>query len=405
MKLFHSNKTYEELLQDMQKDGYSQNYMKCVSREIRWLENHQGVYRFDSFEVACQIRVAQTSSPETQANRKTIYNLFHRYSQYGSLSEGKRNPLFRFGAYTQLNGEFKILLDNYEKESYRRGLKPGTVRASISACSGLLLSLQSSGFQSLEDVTEKAVLDSFSHKKLSSSTKVNIASVFEAQTGSYSDSARRILTYLPSLHRRRKNIQYLTEEETQAIRSVLSGNVGGLCLRSRAIGVVLYFTGMRSSDVAGLKFSDIDWEKEEIRIIRKKTGEELLLPLTTAVGNAIFDYATQERPDSADEHIFLCGAKPCRPISPGTVGNAAQKVYEAAAIRQNKGDRKGAHLFRHNLAASFAGSGIPRPIISSTPGHSDPDSLDHYLSADISHLRECAISIREFPVSEEVFRW
>ena len=128
-------------------------------------------------------------------------------------------------------------------------------------------------------MTEKAVLDYFSHKKLSSSTKVNIASVFEAQTGSYSDSARRILTYLPNLHRLRKNIQYLTEEETQAIRSVLSGNDGGLCLCNRAIGAVLYFTGMRSSDVAGLKFSDIDWEKEEIRIIQKKTGEELLLPL------------------------------------------------------------------------------------------------------------------------------
>ena len=30
MNLFHSDKTYEDLLQDMQKDGYSQNYMKCV---------------------------------------------------------------------------------------------------------------------------------------------------------------------------------------------------------------------------------------------------------------------------------------------------------------------------------------------------------------------------------------
>ena len=172
--------------------------------------------------------------------------------------------------------EFKSLLDIYEKESYRRGLKTGTVRASISACSGLLLALQSSGFRSLEDVTERDVLDYFSRKKLSSSTKVNIASVFEAQTGSYFDSARRILTYLPNLHRRRKNIQYLTEEETQAVRSVLSDSEGGLCLRNRAIGTILYFTGMRSSDVAALKFSDIDWKKEEIRIAQKKTGEELV---------------------------------------------------------------------------------------------------------------------------------
>lgn len=99
MNLFHLDKTYEDLLQDMQKDGYGQNYMKCVNREIRWLEDHQDIYRFDSFEAACQIRVFQTSSPETQTNRKTIYNLFHRYSKYRNLSQGKRNPLFRFGAY------------------------------------------------------------------------------------------------------------------------------------------------------------------------------------------------------------------------------------------------------------------------------------------------------------------
>ena len=41
--------------------------------------------------------------------------------------------------YTQLKGELKSLLDIYEKESYRHGLKTGTVRASISASSGSVL--------------------------------------------------------------------------------------------------------------------------------------------------------------------------------------------------------------------------------------------------------------------------
>ena len=92
----------------MQKDRYSQNYLKCVKREIHWLEDHQNIYRFASFEAACQIRVAQPSSPETQANRKMIYNLFHLYTQYGSLSEGRRNPLFRFGIYTVERGVKKL---------------------------------------------------------------------------------------------------------------------------------------------------------------------------------------------------------------------------------------------------------------------------------------------------------
>ena len=123
MNLSHSGKTYEDLLQDMQMDGYSQNYIKCVRREIRWLEDHQNIYHFASFEAACQIRVAQTSSPETQANRKTIYNLFYRYSKYGSLSKGKRNPLFRFGAYTQLSGGVKACLIFMKKKATGAALR------------------------------------------------------------------------------------------------------------------------------------------------------------------------------------------------------------------------------------------------------------------------------------------
>ena len=65
--------------------------------------------------------------------------------------------------------------------------------------------------------------------------------------------------------------------------------------------------------------------------------------------------------------------------------------------------RKGAHLFRHNLATSFSRHDIPHPVISATLGHVDPDSLDHYLFADIRHLRDCAISIECYPVGKEVF--
>ena len=110
-----------------------------------------------------------------------------------------------------------------------------------------------------------------------------------------------------------------------------------------------------------------------------------------------------ERPQSGSKKIFLCEQTPCKPISAGTVGNAAGRLYEAASIRQGKQDRKGAHLFRHNLATSFSRNGIPRPVISATLGHADPDSLDHYLFADIAHLRDCAISIECYPVGKEVF--
>ncbi len=148
---------------------------------------------------------------------------------------------------------------------------------------------------------------------------------------------------------------------------------------------------------------DIDWEAEEIRIVQCKTGAPLILPLTAVVGNALYDYITCERPESSDRHVFLRENRPHDPISPGALWYISSKIYEAAGIRLTEGDRRGTHLFRYNAATAFVGNGIPRPVASAILGHEDPASLDHYTFADIAHLRECALSIEKFPVSEGVF--
>lgn len=74
-----------------------------------------------------------------------------------------------------------------------------------------------------------------------------------------------------------------------------------------------------------------------------------------------------------------------------------------ANIRNHPCDKKGFHLFRHHLATSLLENGVEQPIISRTMGHQSPESLDTYLGADFIHLKECALSIKCFPIKEEVF--
>ena len=50
----------------------------------------------------------------------------------------------------------------------------------------------------------------------------------------------------------------------------------------------------------------------------------------------------------------------------------------------------------YGLAHKF----LNRCVISDSLGHSDPKSLDVYLSADIESLRECALSIECFQHTE-----
>ena len=310
------------------------------------------------------------------------------------------------GSYWRLNPVFREMIDIYRDSGKKRGLKESTIYKTSFSASSFLLAMQNRGRESLEDIAEDDVISYFiredGHSPLSGGYRDTVASVFKSDLGTYTESARRILAYIPVIRQRRKNIQYLKPEEADAVRSALGSPGSGLCMRDRAIGMLLFYTGIRGCDITCIKFSDIDWEKEEICIIQQKTANGLTLPMSATVGNAIYDYVTMERPPSEEAYVFLCKTKPYRPLSKEALWSAVPRIYHAAGIRQGEGDRQGTHLFRYHVASALAGNGIARPVISETLGHTAPKSLDCYLSADMRHLREYALSIEPFPVSGEV---
>ena len=201
----------------------------------------------------------------------------------------------------------------------------------------------------------------------------------------------------------RKNIQYLTKNEIEKIKFVLEDNFS-LSFQNKAIGLLAFYTGLRSCDIAALTFDQIDWENDLIRIIQQKTGTPRVLPLRAIVGNAIFDYATKERRKSSENTVFLAENIPYKRLQSHGLYKICVIIMKRAGIRNHPGDRKGFHLFRHHLATSLLEKEVEHPIISRTLGHQLPKSLDTYLKADFIHLKKCAISIECFPVKEEVFQ-
>ena len=160
---------------------------------------------------------------------------------------------------------------------------------------------------------------------------------------------------------------------------------------------------MRCSDVSCLKLDSVDLKHRTISFTQEKTGNPVVLPLSTVVGNAIYDYCTIERPHTDSLYLFLCDAAPYNTLGKGGIDWAVTKIMMAAGIRQEEGDRKGGHIFRHHAASTMAAGNIPSPVISATLGHSSPKSLDAYLYADMEHIRECSISLKKYTVSKEVF--
>ena len=61
---------------------------------------------------------------------------------------------------------------------------------------------------------------------------------------------------------------------------------GAVGIRNYAMVLMAAQLGMRASDICGLKFENLHWEKSTIEFVTQKTGKATVLPLTADVGKA-----------------------------------------------------------------------------------------------------------------------
>lgn len=395
------------LISYMENNGYSKTYVEQFNREIKKI-----LVLANSKDWSCYADVyleytKTPHSPRYLRDKRTIIGAIEQFVVHVRYPDGRRrHDLFKRGAYPLLSPEFKFVVDYYCEAEKKRGKKVTTIYTESHNASTFFLSLQQNGIDSLAKITEEAVLSVFMSPGgtllRSCSYKKNITAVLNACIPCHPETCHRILAFLPALRETRKNIQYLTSEEIQKVKEALGNEKGSLTLSDRAIGMLVLYTGLRGCDIAEMTLDSIDWGKDLIYINQQKTKSPLELPVTAVVGNAIYDYLTSERPRTESRHLFLSQHKPYARLKNGSIGNVAVRIMKAAGIRQSIGNRKGFHIFRHRLATALLGNGVPPPVISRTLGHTSPNSLEPYLSADFPHLKECSISIECYSVPEEV---
>lgn len=405
MDLQNLRDTYPLLLSYMESESYSKQYIQYIEKDILWIINESSHYAWQSYDDIYQTYVNKWSNKTTLNHKKRRLLVIERFDLESKMPNGLKHA-HKSSAYDSLSAQFKDFIDTYRNLEGLGYSKKYLKSTSYMVCS-FLLDLQNKGVNSFKSVTEESVLDVFSSDgKIcrSYNFKYTVEFAFKTCLPFYGDGiCSKILSYLPALPHIKKNVQYLTEEEIWGIKSVLEEDTT-LSLQNKAICLLALYTGMRSSDICSLTFKSIDWDNDLICIKQQKTGVALVLPLRAVVGNAIFDYITKERPKSSADTIFLTVNAPYRRLHSSNLNAICVSIMEKAGIRQNLGDRKGMHLFRHYLATSLLGYGVEQPIISSTLGHQSPSSLAPYLSADFTHLKECALNIERFPVRKEVFQ-
>lgn len=407
MNLENLKDNYPQLLSRVELSGYSKDYAYRIRKEILRVLEESKSRGWKCYEDICRHYESTLQTNGAIEKKHRIIMTIKRFDLYGQYPDTKISGFKEKGIYPKLILAFKKLVDCYVKVSEERGKKASTIESESSSASNFLFAMQELGFNCLDEITEDAVVVSFvsqdGRQYKGHGYRKSVMALLKACSIMEPEACQKILSFLPMAFGTRKNIQYLTAQEVNKVRAALDDMSNSLTKCDRAIGKLVLYTGLRGCDIAAMNLTSIDWEHDVIRIEQQKTGIPLEIKLTAVVGNAIYEYLTDERRPFQNPALFLAANGPNRRKTPRSMWLVSKRIMKAAGIRQNKDDRKGLHIFRHHLATTLLGNEVSQAVISRMLGHASPRSTETYFSADFVHLKTCALDISRFPLSKGVF--
>jgi integrase/recombinase XerD len=168
--------------------------------------------------------------------------------------------------------------------------------------------------------------------------------------------------------------------------------------RDYAILLLITTYGLRASEVVSLKLEDVEWRKNRLRIIQRKTTTPLILPLTNAVGESIINYLRRGRPPVSHREIFVRHHAPFCILKPATVSDIFQRRSRLSGLSI---PFQGPHCIRHSYAIHLLRQGVSLKGIGDILGHRNFESTCVYLRVAVDDLSTVPLSLPTIPSSAQ----
>lgn len=192
-----------------------------------------------------------------------------------------------------------------------------------------------------------------------------------------------------------------TQDDITAMLGVIENN-SQTPKRDTAIILLAFNSGLRCADIRSLQLHNIDWKKEEVRIVQKKTDTSLSAPLNGKTLNAIASYILEERPKSGASHVFLRAYPPYEEIkSTSPLDYMIDKYCRLASI--DKIEYRSFHSLRRAFGTELAAAEVPVTSISQMLGHRDMGADKAYLSFNNTQTSLCASGFSEVPITKGIY--
>lgn len=266
---------------------------------------------------------------------------------------------------------------------------------------GFFAFLDEKGIQSLEKADRHIMRSYMAYLMEQGLVKASIARRVSAIRSFYRYLVReRILsvnpvqeTSSPKLDKRLP--EFLTADEiTRLLNSPdVSTPIGQ---RDRAYMEMLYASGLRVSELAGLNLEQIDMDTREIRVIGKGSKERIVLMGEPAI-NALTNYLN-------DGRRKLLGEKRTNAVFLNYQGGrlterSVQELLEGYAAKIGLGKKVHPHMLRHTFATHMLDGGADLRVVQELLGHSSLQTTQIYTHVSKSQAKKVYLSAH--PMAKE----
>lgn len=148
--------------------------------------------------------------------------------------------------------------------------------------------------------------------------------------------------------------------------------------------------GLRPSEIVDLTLDDIAWRKGEIRVVQRKTGQPLYLPLMDQVATALVEYLHNRPLDLPYRQLFLRVRAPAGLLKPTAVTEAFQHWTRLSGLAI---PFQGSYCLRHSYAVHLLHLGVSIKTIGDLLGHRVTESTEVYLRLSLEDLRGVALPL------------
>lgn len=155
--------------------------------------------------------------------------------------------------------------------------------------------------------------------------------------------------------------------------------------RNRVILEILYDTGIRRSELAGVKVSDLDLKTGYV-LVRGKGDKERVVPVSDRVCNLIESYIQSVRPAfvSGQDDGSLIVNRWGKGMHHMGVYAVVRRCVHLSGLKKNIST----HSFRHTCATHMLKNGAPVRHVQEMLGHESLESTQVYTRVTINDLKE-----------------